>query len=966
MLSILPFQAVAESGQETHLPSKYVWDKLQFGTQWKVYIQVMAYDVLLQSGTSGKEPSSYGAVKSLLDVARDFPTMAASRHPCLKGIFALYGRQFEGKFFVQYTNVSTYYLTAAFRICGVYNLTFNPSHFIDEPRSELRGGSLYPGEVNLYYSWHLRAGAGFGVNCTVSEFTAPRSHGCGDARVIAAVLNQNYWSYHTTCPNWGKHNFVALRITIILLLHYYQKPLPMNKDQQFTKVSFYYQILDYRNVYLKSYMSLPPTRQRVRLGMEYMLGVRDFSDPFLKISDSLVYVGQSPKALVYAFTLYTDDYLTPVIFRQNVTCDNPEAETIFYDGPVQSFWQPVLPVLKYWKCANSSDVTASNSSLDEVRGTVGELNIMFLTPKGEAHESHYLDITWHAERISPGVLQISQINLDEDPVRMIHFHPTRSTSVDGVNVRAPRDKFVHLEFLEIQYVSHTERYSNRYLHHCLDGLKIQDSMLFPVLGQICSNFTAENLLKHYRVDGLTVGQDVTLKKKQYAWLATISAVIIASVHRCVGYTNVFPTAESIFKTYKNPGAIVTFDARTIHFKNGSFAGYQDFRIIFRRSLKACCKLQIVPFDQLVFYELELKDRLYSDIKYTITSEDMTSPARFIIDFSSIGSNLQFGNASSPYGLRLYSMNTRFAKPTVSYAGVWDTEAYSAQIALHSSILTHAAGFRLQVGDGMGPPVCTDERGTGNITASFFDTQLLGPCAKAQLNTQKVDIVIVYKTYENERCCRFDGYIIIDLPINGMALMYLYKPGEMFEPWIANIWNVSESDTNIRFNVLCQHLCPAIVFDMLWDRNSSNRVRIAYRANLIEKSDLTGVAFPKRLGSFGKPTLGPQLNAWNHVCHNDYCYSTPRRFTTGTWGEAQKACEENQASLVSINSDLEWALLTRLPQQAGKEFIELYNIRTFTLFYIGLVTEVSTKHGKKIENLTSTCVCGCRQRVGDKA
>ena len=61
----------------------------------------------------------------------------------------------------------------------------------------------------------------------------------------------------------------------------------------------------------------------------------------------------------------------------------------------------------------------------------------------------------------------------------------------------------------------------------------------------------------------------------------------------------------------------------------------------------------------------------------------------------------------------------------------------------------------------------------------------------------------------------------------------------------------------------------------------------------------------------------------------------------TWEEAQTACEQQGATLVSISSDLEWALLTRLPQQEGEEFIELYNIRSFVTFYIGLATEVST-------------------------
>ncbi len=62
---------------------------------------------------------------------------------------------------------------------------------------------------------------------------------------------------------------------------------------------------------------------------------------------------------------------------------------------------------------------------------------------------------------------------------------------------------------------------------------------------------------------------------------------------------------------------------------------------------------------------------------------------------------------------------------------------------------------------------------------------------------------------------------------------------------------------------------------------------------------------------------------------------------------RKACEKQNASLVSINTDLEWTLLTRMPHHEGKEFIELYNIKEVVLFYIGLVTLVGEKHEKVV-------------------
>lgn len=134
MLSILLFHVITASRQrhlkegETHIPSRYVWDKLYFGTQWKIYIQVMEYDLLSSSFSSNNSP-----FKTLLDVTRNLPTIATKNHPCRKGIFVVYGLEFEGKAFVQETTVSNYFFDAALRICGELNVTFIPGHVIDEP-----------------------------------------------------------------------------------------------------------------------------------------------------------------------------------------------------------------------------------------------------------------------------------------------------------------------------------------------------------------------------------------------------------------------------------------------------------------------------------------------------------------------------------------------------------------------------------------------------------------------------------------------------------------------------------------------------------------------------------------------------------------------------------------------------------------------------------------------------------------
>ncbi len=282
---------------------------------------------------------------------------------------------------------------------------------------------------------------------------------------------------------------------------------------------------------------------------------------------------------------------------------------------------------------------------------------------------------------------------------------------------------------------------------------------------------------------------------------------------------------------------------------------------------------------------------------------------------------------------------RFAKLTSAYTGIWDTEAYSAQIGLHPSILTHAAGLSVSVEQGRKPPVCTDERGT-DVAAMFFDVNLLGPCANADLNIQEIRFLVIHKTHSNRRCCLFDGYASTSYSLQGSLMLYLQVEGND-RSMIVNDWPFSDRDTNVKFQVLCTQACLAITIEV-WLRNQSSpkTFRIGYHAKLIEQNDFTSVTFTQTRLPLRFVYPRPRVVSWNQVCFHHRCYITPKAHMplVVTWNEAKAACEREQATLVSINSDLEWALLTRRPQRKGEELIELYEI---ILLYIGLVSDVSS-------------------------
>ncbi len=556
-IAVLLFHTMSET-RETHLAegkgayiwSRYLRDKLQFGTRWKAYIPAMTYD-LLHSSIHRERSSDTRAQESLLNMIGNFPSILSERRPCRRGTFVVYGRQFCEKFFIEHTTQLADFLTADYRICGVYDFTYNPSYYIDESSPSLSERNLpCPGGKPLRISWNLQAGEGFGINFTLSEFS---SHsGCADARVV--IIGETMVPVKL-CPTFGQWNFISRHLTVTFVLHYYQNALFMNKRyQNYTKCSFYYQVLDFRNMLVLEETS-QPRRQIVQLGMERTLKLEHFNVTFLNVSNpDFFYILILPYASGYSFAITIGGFLTPVIYRKNFTCNIFQAEAIFYDGPVQTLLQPALPILKYWNCSHTN--TTTNHDDEEVRGSIGELNIIFFVPKIDGNDFSHLEITWQAQRMLPSAFRIREVVLNFSESTTIDFRLATATLVDIVHVQAPGTKFIQFSFTDIYYVASSKADSNVYFHRCVDGFEIRS---YYIKGSICSNSTAENLLNNYKTDGLVVGQNATLIRKQYGWLLPMSAVIIARSHSCVGYINVFPSRKNVYTWYKMPQAIVSFD-----------------------------------------------------------------------------------------------------------------------------------------------------------------------------------------------------------------------------------------------------------------------------------------------------------------------------------------------------------------------------------------------------------------------
>ncbi len=875
------------------MSSTYLRDRLHSGRLWQVYLRVIAYD-FVQSNVCLKMTSlsNCRTQKNMIDVRADFPKLALEKHPCRSGVLRLSGGEWDGQAFFYYTYSSTHFRHSTSRICGLFHVAFTPRPYTTELNKE---SIFYSAQKPLTIFWNLETGKPFGINCTVSGFVAPYTHGCADATVEIRyyVARNQIWRTHRMCPNWGKRGFYGESIMVKLFMKYYREPFFGDKNEEyFTGLSFHYQILDYTNFSLGSFNPVDVAKD---LTISVDVVNYKFPNPNYKTAPS-VYMAEIPDALMYGFNIRAREWLTPVVLRKNIKCNVTGAQLIFYDGPAQSFFELTLPILNHWSCLNTStDINSTDQ--DEVRGSIGELSVRVLMAKRQGRASRYLHIMWHTRRMLPGAFLRRHVKLELSTNQTLSLLPRERPFVDVVHVAAPGSKFVHLSFQEFQYVRPSQIYYDRKNGNCVHGLHIKDPRPEHrhVEGKLCSNFTGENLLRHNKKGGLTVGGRVMIFLTQYPWLATVSAVIIASVHSCAGYVNLLPHRNTYISENKVAMGSLSFGYTEIDPDDENLpVSFENFTVVFKRSPNACVKFQMVHFEDLTVYERVLQTR-DAFLKYWITSQDLTSLSRFTVILSSLVDAVQFQTTSSSYALQTFFSEQRRAKLTpVLNTEVLDTEAYSVEIFLHSRLVTRVVGLTVQVQNGKTPPMCINEK--VKDTAHILNLYLSGPCTKTVLNVQKEISVYIPKTYEHIRCCYFDGIISSNNTKHGWITMHL-KSFRQRGMLLKTAWTLSGNYTTIMFQTACEKLCCMVAFLLHLDHTSFQEVSLGYRTNLIEEIYMTDTSYSR-------------YSRHGQVCLNQACYIPSENSNVATWDEAKRYCEQKNATLGSINNDFEWRLLLR--------------------------------------------------------
>ncbi len=903
------------------LSSRPIYDRFQFGTLWQVYLPVMTYDLLYSSMYIDRS-STRNTQRSLLDVTGSLPWVIADRHPCRKGKVVITGARWRGHMYFKRTYTSTHALTKDFRICGFYHVTYIPGW-----DKELTDPFSPSAEKSLIVYWDWMSHWSFSINLTVSEFAAPNSYRCQDSRLILNVYSADGNHTEILCPNWGAVSLIGIHFQVELILNYRRGQAVKNRSNQYlTSISFQYQILDNRNLSLKRF---PQNRQAAVVQKDYTFQVDSNNDTFLELNKSpIAFLGYLPDALVYLFLvcIKRNHYITPAVLRKNVVC-NDHAEVIFYDG---TYILPLLPeqfqpILTIWNCTGLSDAETRNHGKEEVRGSIGELSILVFVPQVDKQKPFFLEITWQVKHILPSVLRERWVRLDLSANRTVRLIPRHGTAVEVAHIIAPKGKFVHLTFSDLTYTN-SGRQSTHEIQLCNNFIRISSSMGTDN-DLICSNSSAEYILSRYKKNGLTFGSHVIITLVQYWWMARISAIITASIDHCAGYINLMPTPQQMSTTMSLRTASLTFHKISMlagNYGNNSWT-FEGIVILLRRSPASCIRLQLVIFSDFAYQLIppETYNLYRLVLQYTITSEDLTSPSRFMIDTSCLDNELHFQNISSPYMLRLFSLDSTFTPARSLTPGVWNAEAYTTEIRLHISLLAHAAGLVVQVEDGKSPPACTVERHTG--VAISPEVQLPRICSHAELNMKGSVNVIIYKPYHDRHCCQLEANVVHTQSTKGFLLIGVLH-NETADLPFHEIWEITEHNLNVQINVVCEYLCMGIVILIDTDLNSTHGTTLSYRASLIQKNSIT-------------PESDIRSGDWLYRCLQRACYIVRvyPEISNVTWNEAKEHCENNNWSLLSINADSEWRMVREWTQQ------------DYILMYIGLTSKVSVNLNVEFPN-----------------
>ncbi len=629
----------------------------------------------------------------------------------------------------------------------------------------------------------------------------------------------------------------------------------------------------------------------------------------------------------YFFHLQSFLGATFVIIEGSLICDKSGATLITYEGPPVDLirMDSLLLRLQEWSCGHNFKPADRNM---EVIGRIGDITAVLLIDKPYANFSLLLRVAVRAMKMNPEFALHELVYLaNKSAVLQINFSQT-GTYFYRVDIDAGKD-FVNVVFKNMSFIGYSSSactYGGIFIVHKLH----LDSRH---IGGVCSSHGAKQLERLYGRRGITFTERLIIYIKQYRLLTQIHATLTFSVDQCFGWINLFPdniNNRGVYNLEKQWGVAAIRENRYYGKGLNSYyhwLGVQKFLGMRRFRDNRCIKLQYIIFDNMRGDQLKF---IFNEGKSVLGLDHHESirPSLVRVAFWDIMSDLARFETCTMAGLRYFPDN-RNDEPYLYVRspedGAVSIAAFTSKVGIDMSCLLFAGAFHIQVEDLGHSGQCVAELG-GYLYDAVHPIILKGVCGlpNIHLNVGYQWLGIQTPT-TNPNCCELD-IVVTSVVRRCILLCLLYRTHLEEGTYSVHQWtSKSNAPDFFTYRGLCVERikykvdtkssfvqsCIEIAFSVI---SESCDIRVHYRLSLhdgtdSQRSDLTVTK----------------------TCLERSCYMSPGVTSNISWNEAQAKCEDKNGSLVSVNSDAEWKMLTSS---------NLIRFDAVNMFYIGYRVQVS--------------------------
>ncbi len=993
--------------KNTHLS-----DLIQLGTHWHTYVEATTYDViefLMKDTGDITKPEQFR--QTLLDVWDSFQKASDSTNPCKERSFRTFSEindsaklkmadaelleaRWNASLVTEYDmyvtkgkdrmNEFDYNLPVPSKVCGQINSVFVVPAVYDY--------------ILYAYSWHIVAETSFKINITITEMSVSYYPLCTTMYSAISDINTDgsfaLLSIH--CPNYPVRSYyssghiarVALFMPESFLYHHL---VSMVQDDSFGDFTFLYQIQD-NDFSIESEMFwqiLKVTDLKIASHLQELLwqdtntsgasGVLHNHMPFG--SEHKIWLKPVWEVSIFEKVsigmLYFQAPLgdTVSITYRRLICSSGLHSLRFYDGPAIDMLKTdiIQRLLMLWECKPNKALDAS-TNYSSVHASIGDLTIIRIshtaTNNGNIDMLQF-GLRWTLIPVTDGLLNLDMIQIEETKSSSKRFSAEGRALFLGVTVvSAPRPLSVKIGVEAMQY-------RGRALQQCQSG----GLFLFSdgqYIGGICSGTTAKYLLDHYAQRGIILGSKIHIIIKQYFYISEIWANLTFSADTCVGYLNLLPTNRfALGKLYKLTGINVRrsrmyYDSPYYHPLSPAYD--QDMNmwhtLHITRISPYCVTIQIGLLDHLpsdlynqqqdelmtMFHFSSFEKVRYSKVSFSLLSRGDISKFRHCKRLFFVGLDTE----------RERTVLSVIRPNSTATTESWQGEAYNIKVGIPNECLRFYMLFVIHSEDTSSRSTCVSEVG-GFLYDVNYPVLLPGICGDVNLTswvprTKRLPQVkfSFHKPFPHQSCCYFDVSVRPDVTGCSNFIDVRTRFPEARRKYSVGIWDLknrslyhvngpfdSPAAEFFAFQVDCQVVLP---YDSMAKSGVETCVEVHIYLDSFPCKEVK-VQFHARHFRLHQQSSMRYDGDQKEVCIGSSCYVTPSILQSLSWVEADLACQQRGGSLVSINSEQEWNILTR-PHTAENMSTSLVQALPAQLYYIGLTVKV-------INSFTSRTFFKCR-------